>query len=72
MSENSDARQAYVEACVQARARSLQPDYKGCAVHLCAVITRKLGYPQITGYTLSDWYDDSVVDTYVNGHQRDR
>lgn len=66
----STAQQAYMDGCARARQRSLTSDYRGCSVHLNVVITRRDGYPQITGYTLSDWCDDSTVDTFVNGEVR--
>lgn len=60
----------YAQTCGQAIARSEQPDYKNCGVNVCAVIKMVNGVPQITGYKLSDWYDDSVVASFVNGKAR--
>lgn len=46
-----------------------------CAVHLCVVITKgsveTRTPPIISGYRLSDWFDDSTIHTFVNGDCKD-
>lgn len=55
-----------VDAAQQA---SLQ--HPGCAIHLATVIrVHPLGEmrkPEISGYRISDWFDDSVAYTFVDG-----
>jgi hypothetical protein len=53
-----------VYACLAGKARSEEPDYKGCGVHVNYKVRGET-------YYLSDWYnDDSTVATYVNGELR--
>lgn len=63
----SEHRTLYEGALMCAAERSLSADYKGCSVHVNAIIGREAGLPAIIGYALSDWYSDTTVATYVNG-----
>lgn len=69
---NQDNCRAFAQSAERARLRSLEPDYRGCAVHVCAVIgiCAMTQAPRITGYILSDWVDGSTVRTYINGELR--
>jgi hypothetical protein len=61
----------YTEACQKARTTTLQPDYKGCSLHLNALLgIGSDGLPCIKGYTTSDWSDGTTVLTFVNGEVR--
>lgn len=53
----------FFQACSRASINSAE----GCTVHVCAVLRIVDGTPNITGYTVSDWYDGSVVCAYTNG-----
>lgn len=62
---------AWLRVKAQAIAKSLTPDYKGCALHINAILGRDSdGVPSITGYALSDWHGGETVATYINGHER--
>ena len=59
----------YAEAIAAAAEQSRQnPD---CSIHLTVTIksypASELRMPEITGFRISDWYDESVIHTFVNG-----
>lgn len=62
--------QRFADACAKAHAQSVKND---CTVHVSARLGIPTGMdgvptaPVVIGYTLSDWYDDSVVRSYTNG-----
>lgn len=58
---------AYMLACQDAREQSMD----GCSTFVCAVLGKNaLGIPEITGFQVSDWFDDSVVATFCKGNER--
>lgn len=59
-------------ACERARVLSLRSDYKGCSVHVNAIIRLVSGEPIIAGYAVSDWYaDGQTIATFINGQAKD-
>lgn len=67
---------SFEEVCEQAKAKSLTPDYQGCAVHVNAHVIKGLLDPNgsrefIVIFGLSDWFsEESTQATFVNGQDR--
>lgn len=57
-------------AKMQARQRTLTTEYKGCSLHVNAILAVVNSVPTITGFTLSDWHGPETVATFVDGENR--
>ena len=57
-------RERYREACAKAQARSHE---FGCVQHVCAIVEKIDGIPQVTRFIVSDWTDGSTTDTFDCG-----
>ena len=60
----------YINACLRACKLSATDDYKGCTVNVNALVSKVDGFPEITGYVVSDWYSsESTVAQFRNGKE---
>ena len=69
-----DRQNSLHELLNRARIRAADRSHEtGCAVHVVATIgaykLRGHVVYQISGYTTNDWFDGTVVETYINGEQ---
>jgi hypothetical protein len=70
LNQQEEVARMYAASVVQAQQRTLTEEYKGCTVHVNALVQLRDGVPQIVGFSVSDWSGDNTVGSYCNGHER--